>query len=76
METLTLDTMAVDEPIPYTLVAPGPALLTALPADPVAAAARELYADVCWLSAGQSLSMEALVEGLAALGWQKPVVRS
>lgn len=77
VKTLTLDTTAVDEPIPYTLAEAGPALLTASPAGgPLAGAARELFADVCWLSAGQSLSVEALVEGLAALGWQKPPVRS
>jgi hypothetical protein len=77
VETLTLDTTAVDEPIPYTLAEPGLALCTAPRAvDPLAGAARELYADVCWLSAGQALSVEALVEGLAALGWQKLSVRS
>ena len=75
--TLTLDAASVDEPIPYTLTdtQPGPVVSTAA-AQPLSAAARQLYADVCWLSAGQPQSVEALVEGLASLGWQKRPVRS
>ena len=82
LEEEDVDTLTLDDPVPYTLASSAPPL--ALPAGapdvdavtgPVDPPACELVADLVWLSVGRALTVQTLADGLVALGWQKPRTR-
>jgi len=61
-----VDLLTDTAPIPYAVVIPPPV--------PGLEPAAELMSDLCWVSAGQPLTPQALVDGLISLGWRKQAV--